>query len=356
MVQKNEIKRIAVRGPNWVGDTVMSVPALKLLSALFPAAEIDLLLRGSVADLFEDADFVNSVVAIDDPGSKIRSVRENTAFLASRRYDLAVILTNSFEPALSTLFAGIPRRIGYNKDLRGLLLTDPVPVPDWKTRRHEVFFYLHLIAEVGNRILGRPVFLEAEPDASFTLSQSRIDSALSLIKEAGVGPQKNLVAVGAGSTNSRAKRWGLDRFAELCERLVDELDVSVVLLGGPNEVEIAENLVGERPNKIIDLIGKTSVADAAALLKQCRLLVANDMGLAHLAPAVGTKTAVIFGPTDPVTTRPFSDDAFVIREAVDCSPCMLRDCPIDHRCMTRITVDRVFAACKDLLFFRNGRL
>lgn len=349
MVKTNEIRRIAVRGPNWVGDAVMSVPALKVLSRLFPGAEIDLLIKSSIADLFEDSDFVNGVVQIDRPKSKFRAVKDNTAYLASRNYDLAIMMTSSFEPALSSMFAGIPRRIGYNKDLRGLLLTDPIPVPDWKARRHEAYFYLHLIAEVTSRVSGKPIHMDEFPDASITVSDSRLSEAKKRLQQAGIDPQARLVAVGAGSTNSRAKRWGTGRFAELCARLTDELDAAVLLLGSPDENEIANELAGSNPRNIFDLIGKTSVAEAAAILSLCDLLVSNDMGLAHLAPAVGTKTAVIFGPTDPSTTRPFSNEAIVIREDVECSPCMLRDCPIDHRCMTRISTDRVFSVCREIL-------
>ncbi len=355
MTKTPDIRRIAVRGPNWLGDAVMAVPALKMLSRLFPAAEIDLHLKSSIADLFEDADFVNAVVAIDGPFSKLRTVRKNTAILSSQRYDLAIIMTSSFEPALSSLFAGIPRRIGYNKDLRGLLLTDPIPVPEWKAHRHEVYFYLQLVAEVGRRVLGVQGSLDDAPDIAITVSEKRLDGAREILWQARVDPNTTLVAVGAGSTNSRAKRWGTGKFAELCVRLADETPATVLLVGGPDETGIAGELIGNRPDRIVDLIGKTSVADAAAILGLCEMLVSNDMGLAHLAPAVGTKTAVIFGPTDPVTTRPFSNDAFIVREEVDCSPCMLRDCPIDHRCMARISVDRVFSVCRDILdmSFRN---
>ena len=158
----------------------------------------------------------------------------------------------------------------------------------------------------------------------------------------------NVVGLGVGSTNSRAKRWPAERFAELCDRL-SETGSKVLLMGSEADRDVSQLVAAQARFKPIDLCGITSLEEAAAILSQLDLFVSNDMGLAHLAPAVGTQTVVIFGPTNPETTRPFSDLATVIREPVECSPCMLRDCPIDHRCMTRIGVDQVFEIAKSRL-------
>lgn len=349
MRTKGSINRIVVRGTNWIGDAVMSVPALRELSRIFPDAEIVLHTRDSVEGLFEDADFIDRILPFNKQRSKIKRTFVQADALGDAKFDLAIILPNSFESALTTRIAQIPRRIGYNKDLRGLLLTDPIAVPDWKDSRHEVFYYLNLIAEAERRYLGVSTVPAQEPDISLVISEDRQNAARRALEEAGADLSRPIAAIGAGSTNSRAKRWGADKFAQLNDRLKREAGVETILIGAPSETDVSAEVLALSKRKAIDLTGKTNVAEAAAILNVAALLVSNDMGLAHVAPAVGTRTAVIFGPTNPVTTRPFSEEAVVINRQVECAPCMLRECPIDHRCMTRVSVDEVFEVCRELL-------
>ncbi len=327
----------------------MSVPALRELSRIFPDAEIVLHTRDSVEGLFEDADFIDRILPFNKQRSKIKRTFVQADALGDAKFDLAIILPNSFESALTTRIAQIPRRIGYNKDLRGLLLTDPIAVPDWKDSRHEVFYYLNLIAEAERRYLGVSTVPAQEPDISLVISEDRQYAARRALEEAGADLSRPIAAIGAGSTNSRAKRWGADKFAQLNDRLKREAGVETILIGAPSEADVSAEVLALSKRKAIDLTGKTNVAEAAAILNVAALLVSNDMGLAHVAPAVGTRTAVIFGPTNPVTTRPFSKEAVVINRQVECAPCMLRECPIDHRCMTRVSVDEVFEVCRELL-------
>lgn len=350
MPAKTSVNKIVVRGTNWIGDAIMSVPALRELSRLFPDAEIVLHVKPLVEGLFEDSDFIDRVLRVKKMSSRIRRTIDQADQLGEEDFDLAVLFPNSFESAVTTKLAKIPHRIGYNKDLRGLLLTEPIAVPEWKDKRHEVFYYLNLIAEIERRFLGTSTVVQNTPDATLDISDQRREGALTMLRSVGIDTGKKVVAIGAGSTNSRAKRWRLENFAALIDKLYSELNVQTVLMGSPSETEIAAELVSLTISTPFDLTGKTNTAEAAAVLSVADLLVSNDMGLAHVAPAVRTKTAVIFGPTNPVTTQPFSENAIVIREPVECSPCMLRDCPIDHRCMTRITVDSVFAVCRDMLF------
>ena len=349
MNSKNSIKSIVVRGTNWVGDSIMTIPALRELSRIFPDAEIVLHTRKWAEGIFRDADFLDRIITFDPGKWKIKDTIIQADSLREQRFDLAILLPNSFESALTARLAGIPRRIGYNKDLRGLLLTDPIAVPEWKNKRHEAFYFLNLIAEVEKRFIGTDTVMHSKPDSSLQISDERKAEALQILKAAGVDSAKKVIALGTGSTNSRAKRWGADSYAKLNYRLRNDLDANVILVGSADEADIAGEVQRLSTTLPIDMTGKTGLAEAAAILSVVDLLVSNDMGLAHIAPAVGTKTAVIFGPTNPVTTRPFSDNAVVIRHDVECSPCMLRDCPIDHRCMTRISVDEVFNVCRELL-------
>lgn len=349
MAASDQINRIVVRGTNWIGDAVMSVPALRELSRIFPDAEIVLHTKQTVEGLFDDADFIDRILPFEKKSSRIKQTMAQADALGDENFDLAILLPNSFESALTTKLARIPRRIGYNKDLRGLLLTDPIPAPDWKDKRHEVFYYLNLIAQVEKRYQGHSTVGLNEPDIFLPVSDERRDAARQVLREAGADLTRPLVALGAGSTNSIAKRWGAAKFAALGDRLKDEFDAEIVLVGAPSEADVGSEVFELSRRKPIDLTGKTEVAEAAALLSVVDLLVSNDMGLAHIAPAVGTKTAVIFGPTNPVTTRPFSELATVIRNNVECSPCMLRECPIDHRCMEWIGVEQVLGVCRGIL-------
>lgn len=335
--------KILVRGTNWIGDAVMSVPALRELRRIFPDDSITLHTRSWADGLFCDADFLDEIVTYDPAKWRIRDVLDNSQFLKRDDYDLAVILPNSFESAMTSYLSRIPRRIGYNKDLRGLLLTDPVAVPEWKSRRHEVFYYLNLISEIEKRIVGRDTVGQFVPDISIDVSAERRRAAAKTIAEMAGGAGGPTIALGVGSTNSRAKRWPADRYAQLAERLGTELNVSIVLVGSADDSKVAAEVASMANVRIADLCGRTTIAEAVALLSEVDVLVSNDMGLAHIAPAVGTRTVVIFGPTDPTTTRPYSDNADIVKFDVECSPCMLRDCPIDHRCMTNVSVEMVAA-------------
>jgi heptosyltransferase-2 len=341
--------KILVRGTNWIGDAVMSVPALRELRRIFPDSQITLHMRSWADGLFREAEFIDELVTYDKNRWAVKDVYDNSQFLRGDLYDLAVILPNSFESALTSFLTRIPRRFGYNKDVRGLLLTDPIAVPEWKNRRHEVFYYLNLVGEVERRILGRDTVSQAFPDISLEIPAERLTAVKTMLDGFGLDPAKKTVVLGVGSTNSMAKRWPPDHYARLADRLQTDGHANVVLIGSKDESPAAAQVSDLCKIPPVNIAGQTDLEEAAAILGTVDLLISNDMGLAHIAPAVGTQTIVIFGPTNPETTRPFSDNAEVILKGVECSPCMLRTCPIDHRCMEWISVDEVFDAAMEYL-------
>lgn len=343
------MKKIIVRGTNWIGDAVMSIPALRELRRIFPDSHISLHTRDWAEGLFRDADFIDDLVTFEKNRWKIKDVYDNSQFLRDDGYELAILFPNSFESALTSFFSRIPRRIGYNKDVRGLLLTDPIAVPEWKNRKHEVFYYLHLVSEVERRVLGRDTVSEAVPVTDLNVSHERKADARNKLSDFGINLTEKIVALGVGSTNSRAKRWPAERYAKLNDKLQTEMNINVVLVGSESEKDVSDAVIKLSEKYPIDLTGKTDLAEAVAILSEIDLLISNDMGLAHVAPAVGTSTIAIFGPTNDENTRPYSFNSEVIRKDVDCAPCMLRDCPIDHRCMTWISVEEVFEAAKQKL-------
>ena len=332
--------KIVVRGANWVGDAVMTIPALRELHRIFPEAKIVLHTRSWAQGIFQDADFIDEMLAFEPEKSKLKVIVKQSEALRENKFDLAIIFPNSFESALTAKLGGISERFGYAKEGRKLLLTKAFEIPEWKKEKHEIFYYLNLIAEVENKYFGTKKVLENDPRFELNVSLKRKSEALQFLIENGVDHSKKIIAFVTGSTNSRAKRWQTKSYADLNDRLQDELDANIVLLGAPDELNVSQKVFEKSSVKPVILTGKTNLAQATAILSVCDLVVSNDTGPAHISAAVGTKTLVIFGPTNPQTTQPWNSE--IIRRNVDCAPCMLRDCPIDHRCMTRISTGEVF--------------
>ena len=342
----DQISRIVVRAPNWLGDAVLSVAAFRELRRLFPNARITVVSKPNTSDIFRDADFVDEVLVYERHG--LSSVWQQVGAWKERRFELALLFQNAFEAAAISFLARVPRRVGYDTERRGFLLTDPVAVPPWKNERHEIFYYLNLVAELKQAFLGRSPIEEREPEFRITISAERENEARNLLAAARIGADKPLVLLCPGSVNSRAKRWPSERYAALADRLA-ESGVAVALIGSPGELDVSNQVMSLATQPPMLLTGKTSVAEVTALISIADVLVTNDTGPAHIGAAVGTPTLVIFGPTNPLTTRPFGPAGEIIRHPPDCAPCMLRDCPIDHRCMTAITPEEVFERAHELI-------
>ncbi|HEY0385637.1 MAG TPA: lipopolysaccharide heptosyltransferase II [Pyrinomonadaceae bacterium] len=340
------MKRIVVRGTNWVGDAVMTVPALRALRALLPQAHITLATRPWARGLFDDADFIDELLIYERRPRDLRAVHRQTREWRRRRFDLAVLFQNAFEAALIAAAARVPARLGYATDGRRFLLTHPLLLPAWRSERHEVFYYLNIVAELERALFGTKEIEGRAPDDTLRVSPERQAEARALLSAHGVQKERTLIALCPGSTNSRAKRWPAERFAALADQLIEEADAEVLLVGSPDELEVSVQVSAAMRHRPVMLTGETDLRQAVAVLSLASAVVTNDTGPAHIAAALGRPTLVIFGPTDPRTTRPFSEKAEIIRRPPECAPCMLRECPIDHRCMTAITAAEVFArAC-----------
>lgn len=339
--------KIVVRGTNWIGDAVMQIPALRELRRVFPDAQITLYTRNWARGIFEATDFIDGILTVERNESKFRDTLTQARMLKKERFDLAVLFPNSFESALIAKLARVPRRFGYAKEGRSVLLTDAVKIPEWKNRRHETFYYLNLIGEIEKSFFGTETILESEPQIDLQISDARRAEAERILTEKKIDLSKKIIALGVGSTNSRAKRWQAASYAELNDKLQAKLNAEVVLVGAEDELNISREVYEKAETKPKILTGETDLAQAAAILNRADLFVANDMGLAHIASAVKTKTLVIFGPTNPLTTQPVGSE--IVYKPVECAPCMLRDCPIDHRCMERISAAEVFEKAKEML-------
>ncbi len=344
---------IVVRGTNWIGDAVMTIPAMRELRRIFPGAEITLHTREWATGIFRDADFIDDIITFEHENTKLKTVLSQAKVLKEKKFDLAVIFPNSFESAIIAKLGKIPDRFGYAKEGRSFLLTGAIEIPVWKNNRHEIFYYLNLVAEIEKKFFGTSTVLQNEPRFDLQISAERKENARKLLEKNGVNLSKKIVVFVAGSTNSRAKRWQTESYAALNDKIQGELNAQVILIGAPAEMEVSSE-VFERSNiKPVILTGKTNLAEVAAILSISDLLVSNDTGPAHISAALNTKTLVIFGPTNPLTTQPWNSG--IIRKNVECAPCMLRDCPIDHRCMTRISAAEVFEKAAAILNEKSGR-
>lgn len=333
--------KIVVRGTNWVGDAVMQIPALRQLRRIFPGAQITLATREWARGIFQDADFIDEILTIEAKESVFSQIQK----WRSQNFDLAVLLTNSFETALISKLGSVEKRFGYANEGRSFLLTNAIAKPVWKNERHEIYYYLNLVGEVEKYYFGK--VSDVKPQFDLETSDERKTKARKILTKNGADISKKLVIFCPGSTNSRAKRWQAESYAKLSDRLHSELDASVILIGDASELQVSEEVAAKSQHKPVVLTGKTSLAEATAILSIANLVVSNDTGPAHISAALGTKTVVIFGPTNPLTTHPIG--AEIIRKPVQCSPCMLRDCPIDHRCMTQISAGEVFERVKSLI-------
>src|ERR1044071_5226249 len=316
-VQAESIKRVVVRGTNWVGDSVMTGPALRALRRVLPDAKITLVIRPGPKGIFSEADYIDDLLIYERNGvfSVIPQVRE----WKRRDFDLAVLFQNAFEAALIPFLAGVPIRLGYATESRRALLTHPLLLPEWRSSRHEVFYYLYLVTALEQMLFGQSTICESEPDASITISESRKTEAHNLLRAYGVSEEDSVVVICPGSINSRAKRWPAESFAALADRLIDSRR-QVLLIGSHDELDVTESVTRQMRNQPVVLTGKTSLDQIAAVLDRADLVVKNDTGSAHIGHALGRPTIVIFGPTNPLTTRPFAPDAEILRHPPDRAP------------------------------------
>jgi heptosyltransferase-2 len=339
------ISKAVVRGPNWLGDAVMCLPAVRALRAALPSAEIALVARPSVADVYARESAIDRVVVYPKPKG-LRDRRAFAARLREERFDAAVLLQNAFDAALLAWLARAPVRIGYNRDGRGLLLTHAVPVPrPGEIPRHERFYYLELLRRAG--------LLERYPKCD-AIRLDGIDAA----REAGgqrlaaleiAGP---VIGISPGAAYGNAKRWLPERFAEAGAQLAGALGAGVLLFGSAGERALCETVAEPLRRAGVaarNLAGETTLGEFIDLAAVCRAFLTNDSGAMHVASALEVPTVAVFGSTDDSATGPSGLLARVVREQAECSPCLLRECPIDHRCMTRVSAARVTAAAMALL-------
>jgi heptosyltransferase-2 len=341
-------RRILVRATNWVGDAVMSLPALQALRQQFPEARISILARPWVAGLYAREPFCDEVIPYDAPkgwcglAEKWHVAKD----LRSREFDCALLLQNAFEAAALAWAARIPERIGYDRDGRGPLLTTAVTVPKrGEVPKHQRFYYLELLKRSG-------LIETYSPDVQVCLAGAAgaAEQGIKLFEERGLSGR--VIGLSPGAAYGNAKRWIPERFTQAAARLASELSASVAIFGSKQEAELGEQIATSLSTQginAVNLAGLTSLEQFINAAAACEVFLTNDSGSMHIASALGVATVVVFGPTDEFATGPAGSRSAVIREPVECAPCHNRECPIDHRCMTGVDANRVAEAALHLL-------
>ena len=363
-------RRILIRGVNWLGDAVMTTPALLRLREAFPAAQIVLLTPQKLAGLWTRHPAVNEIISFA-PGESVFAVGKR---LRAAQCDLALVLPNSPRSALEVWLAGIPRRIGYGRPWRNLFLTRAVarrreavkmrkrsvkeiqelirnpppasaPAEGIPASAHQMYEYLHLTTMLGARPEPLTPFLEVDPE---TMAATRQKFGWKQL----AGP---VLGLNPGAEYGPAKRWPLEKFIAAAREIQRQTGCAWVIFGGKNDAQmatqIATSLSGE-PGAVLNLAGRTSLVELMCLLKSCRLLVTNDTGPMHVAAALGTPVVVPFGSTSPALTAPgLAGDQrhHFLTTVAPCSPCFLRECPVDFRCLNELGAERVTAAVLNIL-------
>ncbi len=351
-------QRILIRATNWVGDAVMSLPALRRIRSAFPAAHITVLAMPSVAGLYARETWANEIILLDGARGPRDWTRKwaQARRLAELRFDAAILLTNSFESAALIRAARIAERIGYRRDARGWLLTNAIAAPKpGETPRHESYYYLELLRRAG---IGGAALPAGEMVIRLEGIEGARRSGSSRLAEAGLDPAATpVIGLSPGAAYGTAKRWLPDRFAASAVQIAAELGGgAVAVFGTPDERELCEQVtarVSAQGLPARNFAGRTKLAEYIEMAAACRAFLTNDSGAMHIASALGVPTVAVFGATDHVGTGPTGPLARIVRHAVDCSPyphpCLRRECPIDHRCMKAVEAGEVARTALDLL-------
>ena len=343
-LNSDQIKRILIRSTNWIGDAVMTTPAVRAIRKNFPDAKISILTKPWVAPVFSNSPYVDNLLIYDKAekhkglAGKMQLVKD----LKQYSFDAAILLQNGFEAALITFFAGIPYRIGYNTDIRGFLLTHSVPCTPQIKKMHQTGYYLGILQGIGLETDG--LGLDLVVDKKY---QKR---AAEILEEHGISKSDRLVGINPSATFGPAKQWFPERYAGLSDKIHEVFGARILLFGGPGDRELGVRISQMMQHPPIDLCGKTNLEEAIALINMCNLFITNDSGLMHVAAALDIPLIAIFGSTNPTTTGPKGSNSRVVRIPVECSPCLKPECPEGHlRCMDQIDINMVFEAIRELL-------
>jgi heptosyltransferase-2 len=315
--------RILIRSSNWLGDAIMSVPAVRAIKNGRPDAHVTIAAPAKIAPVWKLVPEVDAILPLASNSllAAVRSIRRRESF------DVAILFPNSLRVALEARLSGVRRRVGYRGHSRSWLLNQVIPEqPPPKRLEHQSARYFRIAQGCG---AGNG----EQPAASIQTAASNQPSAINY--------QPLKIGLSPGAEYGPAKRWLPERFAEAAVKVSAQAPVQWVLFGTPRDAEIGEQIAAGLGDSCVNRIGQTTLDQLILALRECRLLLTNDTGTMHLASLLGVPVVAIFGSTEPGLTGPLGDHHIVLRHHVECSPCFLRRCPIDFRCMKAVTVQGV---------------
>jgi len=342
----NATQRVLVQAPNWLGDFTMATPAFRAVREALPRAHVTLLHRRYLGGLIDGAPWFDERRSYD-PGGADRGVRafaRTVAELRRGRYDLGILLTNSFRTALLFRLGGVRERVGYDLQGRGFLLTHRLR-PEMATRTRRVpkpmpEYYLDLLESYG--------FPHGSDRMELFIPEACAERGRELLASLGVRDDDRIAALNPGASFGSSKLWNPASFADVGDALARE-GFRVLVLFGPGEEELARTIRERMREPVLDA-DRIPLDLLKPVLRRTELLVTTDAGPRHVAAALGCGVVCIMGPTDPRYSATHLERTVVLREeGVECAPCHLKVCPIDHRCMERIPPSRVLEACRRLL-------
>ncbi|MBN1931772.1 MAG: lipopolysaccharide heptosyltransferase II [Desulfobacterales bacterium] len=342
-IKSDNIKQILIRSTNWVGDAIITTPAIRAVRKNFSAAEITVLAKPWVAPVFHNNPDIDHLMIYDAAarhGKGVGKLRLSKN-LRKRRFDLAILLQNAFEAAFLAFLAGIPNRVGYNTDGRRIFLTHAIALKPALEAAHQIDYYLKMLADAGLKNHGRQLTL--------ILKDEERSQAEKILKQYKISSHDPIIGINPGAKFGTAKRWLPERYAALCNKLQKACRAQILIFGGPGEEGLGNQISASIEKPCINLCGRTRLREAMALIEKCRLFITNDSGLMHVAAALDIAQIAIFGPTDHIATGPSNPNSHIVKWPAECSPCLKPECPTDHRCMREITVDTVFAVAEKLL-------
>ncbi len=327
-------KKIIVRFPNWIGDAVMAAPVAEELKRHFPNAEITAMCAAPVFELFKRDPFIDAIFCFSKPENAFLrrdKTRDIIEALRDGKYDLGVLLANSFSSAWWFWQGRVARRIGYRGQMRAWLLTDPIKPLEEPI--HQVDRYKRLLKPLGIAV--------GKSGPRLYLSEEEIEAARALLAQRGCSSKEPLIGINPGAAFGSAKCWPPERFRSLALELLKDPRMRVVFFGDAKTESLVKEICRGLPPRAISLAGETSLRELMSLIQECDLLVTNDSGPMHIAAALGVPVVALFGSTDDHATGPYGQKDGVIHKRASCSPCFRRVCPIDFRCMKAISVEEV---------------
>jgi len=336
-IDRSKIGRILVRATNWVGDMVISLPALEAVKENFPQSNLVVLARPWVIPLIENNPAVDQVLPLRKGRGYLTDIIEIirvAGLIRSMKFDLAILFQNAFEAALLAYLGGIRFRIGYNTDCRGFLLSHSVIRDEKILKVHQVEYYLSILRAMG---------WEAKTqDPCLFVGERDVESIGSILLSKGIQQDDLLVGLSPGAIYGPAKRWPPERFATIGDWAIERWGAKVIVLGSQGEQDICKSLSQSMKHTPMDFSGRTTLGEAMALIKRCHFFITNDSGLMHVASALGRPMVAIFGSTDSNATGPRSEKARVVKHDIACAPCLKPKCPTDFRCMLEIEPSEIW--------------